>query len=181
MRHEHFSSKILTDQAKDIEKGKSYFCLACNKVHLKFGDSNRRKVCVTRLILPEDRQSTAVDSSTGEVVHIDWICIPGARMNKLTEAWEIEYMFESKPMDVILIGGLENVQRGRSGPSIVAAYEHFIDLVKWQGERNHQDEPNTCTIETLVYPLKCVGSKMIGRSLPTSRITFVTSGGLIHQ
>ena len=114
-------------------------------------------------------------SAKGEVVHIDWICIPGARINKLTEAWEIEYMFESKPMDVILIGGLENVQRGRSGPSIVAAYEHFIDLVKWQGERNHPDEPYTCT------PLKCVGWKMIGRSLPTSRITFVTSGGLIHQ
>jgi len=45
VRHEHFSSKILTDQAK------------------------------------------------GEVDHIDWICIPGARINKLTEAWEIEYMF----------------------------------------------------------------------------------------
>ena len=152
VRHEHFSSKILTDQAEDIEEGKNYFCLACDKSHLKFSNSTRRKICVTSAILPEDRESTAVDIRTGEVFHVDWICIPGARINRLTEAWEIEYMLETKPMDIILIGGLENVKRGRSGPSIVAAYEHFIDLVKWQGERYHPDEPNTCTIGTLVYP-----------------------------
>lgn len=152
VRHDHFSSKILTDQANEIDTGSSYFCRACNKAHVKFNNSSRRKICVTSVILLEDRQSTVVEIGSGEVSHVDWICIPGARINTLTEAWEIEYINEKKPMDVILIGGLENVKKGKSGPSIVNAFKHFIDLVQWQGEHFHPDNPNTCTIGTLIYP-----------------------------
>ena len=55
-------------------------------------------------------------------------------------------------MDVILIAGLNDVLKGKSGQAIVAAFKHFADLVVWQGEQHHPDQPNTCAVGTSIYP-----------------------------
>ena len=88
----------------------------------------------------------------GDEIHIDWLCIPGATINVLSTAWEIEYLEEKKPMDVMLIAGLNDVIKGKTGPAIASAFKHFVDLVIWQGNQYHPDQPNTCAVGTLIYP-----------------------------
>lgn len=89
----------------------------------------------------------------GDSTHIDWSTIKGARINQLTAAWEVMYLEESRPMDVFFMGGIEDIIRGRMGPSIIKALKYFVELVEWQG-RKHPEEPNTCAISTLYYPPK---------------------------
>ena len=57
-------------------------------------------------------------------------------------------------MDVLFIGGLENIVKGYKTQSIVRALKHLVDLVTWQGEHFHPGIPNTCGIATLFYPPK---------------------------
>ena len=52
-----------------------------------------------------------------------------ARINELTAAWEVEYREELRPMDIMLLGGLNNIINGSPGPNIVDALKHFVDLV----------------------------------------------------
>ena len=59
-----------------------------------------------------------------------------------------------------------NVIRGTPGPTIVSAFQHFINLVNWQGEY-HPDEPNTCAVGTLVYPRSLCWLEDHGSAPPT--------------
>ena len=65
---------------------------------------------------------------------------------------EIQYLDEKRPMDVLFAGGLISVIKGRLGPAIMKALNHFVDLVLWQGTQYHPEIPNTCAIATFPYP-----------------------------
>ena len=151
IRHKHFSSRVFAKKALKRNKDGMYPCPTCNKRHEKEVGAKRLKVCVTSSALAEYWMSEKVKFS-GDDFHIEWICIPGATINQLSAAWEIEFGDESRPMDVLLVGGLTNVIKETPGLVIVRAYKHFIDIVQWQGEQNHPDEPNTCAIGTMYYP-----------------------------
>ena len=55
----------------------------------------------------------------------------------MTQAWEILYLDEKRPMDVLFAGGLINVIKGSSGPAIMKDLNHFVDLVMWQEKISH--------------------------------------------
>ena len=150
--HKHYSSKRVALKAARVGH-KSYNCPSCRRVHAQDTGTRRLKICITSSVLSEHWLSS-VEENAGDEVHINWICIPGARINQLTTAWEIEYFKEKRPMDIMLIGGINNIIRGATGPSIVDAFRHFINLVEYQGEKYHPEEPNTCVIGTLYYPPK---------------------------
>ena len=155
IRHIHLSSRQRAITATDNNIVKMS-CPTCKKEHsssTNYSDSERLKICVTSSTLAEYWQprDPSVEFN-GDELHIDWLCIPGASVNALSTAWEIEYLKEKKPMDVMLIAGLNDVLKGKSGPAIVASFKHFADLVIWQGEQHHPEQPNTCAIGTLIYP-----------------------------
>ena len=150
IRHKHFSSKRYAERIMKKKGTRTYPCLTCKKNHGEDRNAKRLKICVTSSTLSEYWRSETA-RFFGDDFHIHWICIPGATVNQLSTAWEIEYGEETRPMDVLLVGGLVNVIRGTPGPTIVSAFQHFINLVNWQGE-SHPDEPNTCAVGTLVYP-----------------------------
>ena len=75
-------------------------------------------------------------------------------IDELTVAWELEYWTETRPMDILLIGGLENIANGAKNASIMTAYEHFVKLVMTQSDLFHPETPNTCGIATMIYPPK---------------------------
>ena len=152
--HRHFSSKFLRNCTEAEGNGRPQFCPTCKREHESESDeSNKRlKVCLSSSTLHEFWEPG--DSSLqyeGDALHIDWITMSGARISQLTAAWELEYLDEKRPMDVLVVGGMDNIIRGQSGPAIVDALEHLVDLVMWQG-RAHPREPNTCAIATLPYP-----------------------------
>lgn len=152
--HRHFSSKFMRE-CIDVEgKGRLHFCPTCKVDHKsELADSKKRlKICLSSSTLHEFWEPS--DSSLqyeGDSTHIDWVTMSGARISQLTAAWELQYLNETRPMDVLVVGGLDNIIRGQTGPSIVKALEHLVDLIVWQG-RSHPEEPNTCAIATLPYP-----------------------------
>ena len=152
--HRHFSSKYLR-QCMDVEgNGRRHFCPTCKIEHKsEIAESKKRIIlCLSSSTLHEFWQPT--DSSAqyeGDAMHIDWLTLSETRISQLTAAWELAYLNEKRPMDVLVVGGLDNITRGQTEPKIVAAIKHLVDLVQWQG-RSHPREPNTCAIATLPYP-----------------------------
>ena len=150
VRHKHFSSKRYAQKVMEKRGVQVYPCPTCKKEHGEEPNTKRLKICVTSSVLSAYWKSEAV-KFLGDEFHINWICIPGASVNQLSAAWEIEYGSETRPMDVLLVGGLVNIIRGTPGPVLVGAFKHFINLVEWQGEI-HPEQPNTCAVGTLIYP-----------------------------
>ena len=152
--HKHFSSKyarefIAADKAKE-----DYFCPTCKSVHSSH-ETTRRKVCLSSSILhefwaPRDHRSSPVYE--GDRSHVDYITIPGGRISDLTNAWKIEYFQDSRPMDVILIAGLNNLIKGYTPDEMLREYDHLVQFVHYQAHKYHSELHNTCTIGTLYYP-----------------------------
>ena len=133
IHHSHFSSKV---------SGESFNALS---------DNIRLKICVTDSALHEHWEDEMIASIGGDF-QVLWISIPGARVNELIAAWEIEYRDEARPLDLLMIVGVNNVAEGSPGPNILDAMNQFVDLVKMQGGRIHPSVPNTCVIAPLSYP-----------------------------
>ena len=153
IRHEHFSSKYFMEcEMSKSEKSGSIFCPTCKKPHSDF-DQQRVKICISSSSLHEFwAQGESGESYEGDCVHIEYITIPNARINELTVAFEIQYLEDPRPMDVILVAGIENLVKGYQKDSLMKAYKHLVDLVKWQEEKFHPDVENSCGIATLYYP-----------------------------
>ena len=133
-------------ECADVEGNeRSHFCITCKVEHKsETSESKKRlKICLSDSTLHEFWQpKDSSVQSEGDLTHIDWITLSGARISQLTAAWELAYLDEKRPMDVLVIGGLDNIIKGHTGPATVAALEHLVELVQWQG-RFHPNEPNT--------------------------------------
>ena len=152
--HTHFSSKFYRECCDAEDKCVEIYCPTCKKSH-ESKPSERLKVCVASSMLHEFWAPKAnVELYEGDKNHIDYITIPGARINDLTVAWEISYINETRPMDVIIVGGLHDLCKGKSQESIMRAFKYFIDLVMWQGSKMHPGVDNTCAVSTFPYPPK---------------------------
>ena len=155
--HHHYSTKLVRDCSGTGEKN-VYFCEPCKSVHPTVSNVQERlKICVTSAELHKYWETETVPFSgglpfNGTQIHVDYLSIPGARLNELTAAWEIEYFDEPRPMDVILVAGIGNVMKGHEVDSIMRSFKHFIELVEWQGTRFHPNVKNTCGIATYVLP-----------------------------
>ena len=155
VKHKHFCSKYYRDCFVSSEAPNTkYYCQTCKKFH-GVSLNERLKICIASSNLHEFwNPSDPYFKYEGDSSHIDYITIPGARINQLTVAWEVQYGTEKRGMDIILVGGLLNITRGYEAESVMRAYKHFVDLVEWQAERFHPDVKNTCTIAPLPYPPK---------------------------
>ena len=170
VRHHHFSSRFLRECVEVEHTGAPYFCPTCMIKHASesAGSKKRLKICISDSTLHKfwlPQQGSALYA--GDALHIDWLTIPEGKISDLITAWEIEYLQETRPMDVLFVGGLNNIIRGHTGPSILRALTHFMDLVRWQGEQYHPEFPNTCGIGTLLYPPKLCWLEDAGASPPS--------------
>ena len=153
IRHKHFSSKFVRSfYGKNTT---TYFCPTCKCMHAKKStiQSSRVKICISSSTLHEfwaPRGSTTMYE--GDINHTEYITIPGAQVLDLLEAWKIDYYDETKPMDIIIVAGLNNIIHDQSPESIMRDYDHFVQVVKHQGHKHHPETKNTCAIATLFYP-----------------------------
>ena len=44
--------------------------------------------------------------------HVDWLTIPGATVEELLFAWQVEYAKVTRPMRVLLVAGLNDLIKG---------------------------------------------------------------------
>ena len=88
----------------------------------------------------------------GDIDHVDWSTSPGATIQTLLHMWRSDYRNEKKPMDVLVIGGLNNILRGETVDKIMARFEEFFHAVELQGQKQHGNNRNTFAITTFFYP-----------------------------
>ena len=86
----------------------------------------------------------------GDTLHSDYLTISGATLETLFHAFQLEYSHHTKPMDVVVVAGYNNLLRNQSR-------EVIFDLIKKFGEYvrqlpNEDNSCNTVTVCTLLYP-----------------------------
>ena len=86
----------------------------------------------------------------GDTLHVDQLCIPGATIKTLTRALESEYAFNPVPIDVLLVGGLNDLLRDKSARSI----EDDLRVLQRKVEELVPGETNTLAIATIFCPPK---------------------------
>ena len=81
--------------------------------------------------------------------HVDWLTIPGAPVEDLLFAWQVEYGHETRPMRILLVAGLNNLTKGGDFESLIYQYKMFQVNVRHQ-ERNHLGKNNSSAIAPLL-------------------------------
>ena len=126
-----------------------YFCPTCQASHLArlpYG----LDICVSTSQLHEfhqPRQPGVVcppDSS-----HVDWLTIPGARIQDLLLAWKIDYHRQPRPMRVLLVAGLNDLIKGSSFDEITQQILRFRVNVDHQ-VHYHLGKPNSFAVAPLL-------------------------------
>ena len=162
MYHRHFSSLRHRIFAGYETAQTRYQCPTCKSNHLPYRDS-RLKVIVSDSTLhnyfaPYAADISLASSNTtfnnygGDMQHCDYITIAGACIEDLVLAFRLEYGKTnlSRPLDVVLVAGYEDIIRGHSREFIEQGMKEFASAVKDQGSQ-HKESPNTIAIANLMY------------------------------
>ena len=89
---------------------------------------------------------------SGDKFHVDYVTIKGGFIPDLYHAFRLDYSHQSKPMDVVMVAGYEDLMYGYSREYIMDGYKEFANSVINIGKEQHPDTANTVAIATLMYP-----------------------------
>ena len=118
--HRHASTRHarVLQGAEYANKNCTYMCPSCQVPHMAAMEYGL-DICLSDSTLHEihhPREPGVIcppDSS-----HVDWLTIPGATVEELLFAWQVEYGHEPRPMRILLVAGLNDlVKGGTSSPS----------------------------------------------------------------
>ena len=110
----------------------------------------------------------SVNGYQGDPIHIDYITIPGATIKDLHHAFLAEYGNVHRPIDVLLVAGLNDVLKGSTSDQILKDMEAFKESV-----RNLCILDETCSsfaVSTLPFPPKLVKFDAETRNIQTNYI-----------
>ena len=154
--HRHFSSLRLREMTGMEDKTTVYLCPSCMSHHQPYPE-NRIKICVSDSTLHQffaPPGYTATNQYTGDNMHVDYVTIPGGTLDTLSNAFRLDYIVKehTRPLDVVLVGGYNDLVQGHSRDFIVWELQKFANMVLEAGSNLHPDSPNTVAIATLMYP-----------------------------
>jgi hypothetical protein len=155
--HKHFSTKFLRNMTRNNVG--EYFCSSCKRAHGS-QPTPRVKLCLSGSTLhmffaPPANAQLRVQYEV-DAVHIDYITIPGAKIETLQQAFRIEYGKETRGIDVLVVAGLNNILRGDSVEALMRKIDLLRNTVMKQSTHFHPESPNTFAVATLLYaPLLC--------------------------
>ena len=124
-RHHHFSStsirRLMLSQPK--EKAKNYMCPVC-----KSPEPCMIPPTETRRIVLADSTMYGVWNKTlpANTIHFDIDCIVGGRVQDLTTALIKNYLHMPNRVEIIVVGGINNIGAGDSAEQI----SRFMDVMK---------------------------------------------------
>ena len=153
VRHQHFSSLWLRDiLGVDINEGR-YQCPSCKSRHKAFPYKRAKLVLgdstIHQFFSPPGQLTNLYE---GDLVHSDYITIPNAKIDTLTDAFEKECGNGQIliPMDVVMVAGYSDLVAGSSTLEIMNSFRRFTRAVL---SRNIEGEKeNTVAICNLYYP-----------------------------
>ena len=126
--HRHFSSLYHRQISGAEDSAEAYHCLSCMRRHVPYEDQ-RLRVAVTDSTLHQfyaPAGYTGTEQYQGDFLHVDYLTIASAEVSTLMDAFKLEYLDfppSSKPMDVVLIAGYENLIAGDSREHIVEMFQ----------------------------------------------------------
>ena len=72
----------------------------------------------------------------GDQHHVDYLTSPGAKIEDLEHMWRLDYADENKPMDILLIGGLNNFKND-SVEQMMTKFKNFNNTVMSHSDARH--------------------------------------------
>ena len=150
--HQHFSSRWLRGLIGVETSRASYFCPSCRSRHVPYA-YNRSKLVLSDSTLhmffsPPGQVNTQYH---GDLMHTDYISIPGASISALAKAFIYEFIDQPQvvPLDVVIIAGYKELIDGQSRAFIMENFRHLAEIILKAG---NQDNPNTVAIADFMYP-----------------------------
>ena len=87
--------------------------------------------------------------------HVDWLTIPGATVEELLFAWQVEYAKLARPMRVLLVAGLNDLVKGGDIDSLTWQIRRFRTNVDYHNN-NHPGRFNSFAVAPLLPAPKFV-------------------------
>ena len=136
------------------ESNSRNLCPSCKSRHLPYPDP-RIKLIVTDSTLHQFYAPpgyNATQQYDGDIMHCDYISIPGATIDTLTHAFRLDYVekVHPKPLDVVIVAGYNDMINGYTRQSIMDSFSRFTDYVKMAGSEHH-GQTNTVAVSNLMY------------------------------
>ena len=131
----------------------TYMCPTCQVTHvaqLPYG----LDVCVSTSQLHEFNQPREVGVvCPPDTSHVDWLTIPGAKIEDLILAWRLDYSKYTRPMRILLVAGLNDLAKGGSFDTLTSQYKRLYEVVKIQGREYHPGMANSFAVAPLLVCL----------------------------
>ena len=155
IRHKHFSSLRLRQILGVESSGQAYLCPSCKSRHRPYTEA-RVKITVSDSTLHEFFAPPGYTQTQyeGDVMHCDYITIPGACMDTLFDAFRMDCAIlpPDKPIDVVLVMGYNDLVKGHSRHFMMECFNCFSNYVFELARKHHPDTPNTVAIASMMYP-----------------------------
>jgi hypothetical protein len=133
--HNHYSSK--GNRLNSTLKDGLYYCETCKDKFHGSKTAPRRAVLVSASSLHKwwGKYGRRASTYDGDVIHIDYLTIPGARVPELAAAWKAENPNIAlpgvvlDPQDVCAFIGINDIGRGCSAKEIMSEMKLFSEMV----------------------------------------------------
>ena len=155
----HFSSLYHRQITGAEDSEGTYLCPSCMAPHMPYPDQRLKIVVSDSMMHQFFAPPGYTQTYSGDNIHVDYLTIASADIRTLTDAFRLEYIDfppTSRPMDVVLVAGYENLVEGHSRDQIIEEYDAFARLIKGGAGDLRQDNetPHTVAITSLAYPPK---------------------------
>ena len=106
-----------------------YPCSSCKTQLHSFKTGMRHPVLVTSSLLNNGQGDRSVIKYPGDDIHVDMIGIPGGTVKILHHAFMAEFGSSSSPVDVLVVGAVNDVMRGKNVTKIIRDLKKFKNYV----------------------------------------------------
>ena len=153
--HRHFSSLRVRCLNGSEASNSPYLCPSCRSSHVPY-PKTRTKLIISDSTLhmffaPPDEDIIKYNKwYKGDILHCDYLTIPGASIHTLTNAFKIEYLdtAHARPMDVCIVAGYNDLVRNYDREYIMYKFKKLAAMVL---DAKVPNVENTVTISTLMY------------------------------
>jgi len=145
--HNHLSSKAYRMDAVLDQYGQ-YLCYSCATTPHLCKSGTRYPVVITASALYAWHKQREKNGYKGDEIHVDVISIPGANLKVLQHALSAEFGGLNRPIDVLIVAGINDVLENIPLEEIVMRYMKIRAWVRGQN-KYHPSTENTVAIATL--------------------------------
>jgi len=148
--HTHVSSKKFRMEAALDHHGQ-YPCYSCARTPHTCKQGIRYPIILTASALNNWQKQRELNRYEGDEIHVDMIALPGATLDVLSHALAAEYGGLNRPIDVLVVAGLNDILRGATASELLSKYKKMESWVKEQ-EKYHIGQECSFAVATLPYP-----------------------------